>query len=360
MRSNGPSAARWARRLRASALLWLVLAWAGTASAQERSGSKAAAEALFQQGKALYESGDYEQACAKFAASQELDAGFGTLMNLGECYDKRRMTASAWATFKEAAALAHAQGQNDREAVARERAAALEARLATLVVHASDEVAALPGLDIRLNGTSLPRAVWGSPVPVDPGPQRLVLTAPGHKSFTRDVNVAEGSAAVRVDVPALEREAPPQAAASSQPESQRASLSAPLASPAPAVSGSPQRVIGFVTGGVGLAALAVGSVFGARAISKNSESNADFCRTETLCSPRGLELREEARDAARASTVAFVAGGVLVAAGLTLVLTAPPRARTGQSAALHPGLRRLELGSLLGAERAALELRGAW
>ena len=37
------------------------------------------AEALFQEGKALFDAGQFERACAKFAASQELDAGFGTL-----------------------------------------------------------------------------------------------------------------------------------------------------------------------------------------------------------------------------------------------------------------------------------------
>jgi hypothetical protein len=357
--------ARSAQCFALGAALLLNGAWAAPAHAQQRSGGKAAAEALFEQGKSLYEGGQYEQACAKFAASQELDAGFGTLMNLGECYEKRGMTASAWATFKEAAGLAHAQGQSDREAVARDRASILEGHLARLVVHASDEVASLPGVDIRLNGTSLPRAVWGTPVPVDPGLQRLVLTAPGYRAFARDLTVADASETARVDVEHLEREAS-QAEATPRLTPAASLSAAPAASPssAPALPphrGDPQRSIGFVTGGVGLAAMVVGSIFGARAISKNSDSKSG-CRTETLCSPGGLSLRHDALDAARVSTVAFIAGGVLTVTGLTLVLIAP-RARDAaapRAGGLRGSTARCELGSVLGTDRAGLELRGAW
>src|SRR5687768_6154338 len=86
------------------------------ASAQ---GDKATAEALFAEGRRLMSSGDFKTACPKFAASQKLDPGLGTSLNLADCYEKSGKTASAWAEFRDAAAAAHRVGSKDREQVAR-------------------------------------------------------------------------------------------------------------------------------------------------------------------------------------------------------------------------------------------------
>lgn len=311
-------------RLRATATLLLALvAAAGEAQAQTSANNKAAAEALFQEGKALFQQGQYEQACAKFAASQELDGGFGTLMNLGECFEKRKLTASAWATFTEAAGLAHTLAQGDREVLARGRASALEAKLAKLAVHASAPVAALAGLEVRLNGTPLPRAVWGSAVPVDPGVQRVEVSAPGYRTFTRDITVPEGAGQTVLDIPALKpSDAPATRSTPATANSAVTPVPPPVAPPEPANNGGTQRTLGYVAGGGGIVAAALGSIFGIRAISKNSDSK-EKCRTTKLCSQPGLDLREDARSAARVSTFAFVASGALLATGLTLVLTAP-------------------------------------
>jgi hypothetical protein len=342
----------------------LCLALVGSvreAHAQTSANDKAAAEALFQEGKTLFQQGQYEQACAKFAASQELDGGFGTLMNLGECFEKRKLTASAWATFSEAAGLAHTLGQGDREVSARARAAALEAKLPKLVVHAGESVSALAGLEVRLNGTPLPRAVWGTAVPVDPGPQHVEVSAPGYRAFIRDVVVAEGAGQATLDIPALEPAPVSAPSSASAPAAALApALPAPESARANASSGSSmQRTIGYVVGGAGVVAAVIGSVFGVRAISKNSDSE-DLCRTEKLCPVEGLQLRDDARDAAKVSTLAFVASGALVATGLTLVLTAPS-ATSARGERREPyGLARLELTPFLAPVAAGVGLKGAF
>ena len=92
----------------------LSLFTAQVASAQTGgAGNRAAAEALFNEGRKLAASGKYADACPKFEASQKLDPGLGTLLNLAECYEKIGKTASAWAEYREAIPLARASGSKD-------------------------------------------------------------------------------------------------------------------------------------------------------------------------------------------------------------------------------------------------------
>ena len=103
-------------------------AFAGDASTQ------AAAEALFREGRALMQQGKYPEACQKLKESQRLDPGAGTLLNLAACYERGGQTASAWATYREAAASAARSGRKDWEATARERAHQLEPTLSSLTI----------------------------------------------------------------------------------------------------------------------------------------------------------------------------------------------------------------------------------
>lgn len=165
---------------------------------------KAAAEVAFQDGRRLMTEGRYAEACPKFLASQRLDPGVGTLLNLGDCYEKNGQTASAWAQFIEAASEAHRLGDARREAAARGRAAALEGDLTRLTIAVSAAAAATAGLQIKRDGTLVDRALWGSPTPVDPGDCFLEATAPGRKKWGATVRIPVGGAPVTVEVPALE------------------------------------------------------------------------------------------------------------------------------------------------------------
>src|SRR5688572_836836 len=67
---------------------------------------RAAADALFQEAKKLLKDGHYGEACAKFAASQDVLPRLGTQLNLADCYEQQGRHASAWATFRAAASVA--------------------------------------------------------------------------------------------------------------------------------------------------------------------------------------------------------------------------------------------------------------
>jgi hypothetical protein len=61
----------------------------------------AAAEALFQQGKAALDRGDLDVACGKLRESHRLDPAVGTLFNVADCEERRGKTGTAWALFIE-------------------------------------------------------------------------------------------------------------------------------------------------------------------------------------------------------------------------------------------------------------------
>src|SRR5690348_10457717 len=61
------------------------------------------AEKLFGEGQSLMASSQFAEACVKFAASQRLDPGIGTLLRLGDCFEKSGRSTSAFRAFQEAA-----------------------------------------------------------------------------------------------------------------------------------------------------------------------------------------------------------------------------------------------------------------
>ena len=98
----------------------------------------------------------------------------------------------------------------------------------------------------------------------------------------------------------------------------------------PPASSSPLKTAGLVVGGVGVAGLVVGGIFGAIAISKNSSANSGHCGGSlggpNQCDPTGVGLRSDAVNAGNISTIAFIAGGAVLATGAVLFFSAPREA----------------------------------
>jgi serine/threonine-protein kinase len=290
------------------------------AHAQTSADDKAAAEALFDQGLELMQAGKYAEACQRLESSQRVDPGVGTLLYLGECYEKLGKTASAWATFREAASAANAAGQTDRANIGTERAQKLMPRLLRLQLELAPELEGLEGLEILRDGKSVPRALWGTPVPVDPGEHALEVRAPGHETF-RTAFRGEGEGKTEtLQLPALKR-LPESADPPSGQQGSPAGAGAVSMEDAPS-DGSAQRTSGLVLGGLGVIGVGVGSFFGLRAIQKNKDAE-ESCSGSSCSTPAGVELTNDALNAARISNVAFIAGGALLAGGVVLYLTAP-------------------------------------
>jgi len=294
-------------------------------AAGKSGGNRAAAEALFNQGRDLMNAGKFVDACPKFEASQQLDPGLGTMLNLAECYEKTGRTASAWAEYREAIPLARAAGSKARLDLATERAQALQERLSTLTIRAMAGDDDGVHLEVRRDGVALQAAELGSPIPVDPGEHVVEASAPGKQPWSSKVQVAGDAAKVSVEIPKLQAVgAPAQPATSAAPP---VVTTTPDNSPPPSdePSGSAQRTTGLVFGGVGVVGVGLGAFFGLQASSKWSDAKGKCTDYPYGCGAEGADLRSSAHSQATLSTVAFVAGGALLATGVVLYLTAPSK-----------------------------------
>ena len=314
----------------------IVGALSPTVHAQSSSEQAASAETLFREAKALMEDGNYASACPKLAASQRLDPAVGTMLNLAICHQEVGMTASAWAEYLRAASMARRKGQADREKYARERATALESRLTRLAFTVAEE-SLVTGLEVRRDGILVESATWATATPVDPGTHVITALAPGKREWRTTVDVSGEGKTFTVDVPALE-DAPPEATAAAQPPpaSQPGSTGATFSSTPGSdsgISGDTQRTLGILVGGVGLAGVTVGSIFG---LSASNKWNDTSCPSNVCPTAEQQDRAEDAKRLATISTWTLAGGGVFLATGVVLYLTAPDTPKRGEVARTAP------------------------
>ena len=292
------------------------------------------------------------EACPKLAESQRLDPAPGTLLNLALCYERNGQLASAWVTYRDAASVAQNADQPDRAHLARRKAEELEPKLATLTIvvpPASDR----PDLVLKRDGDQVGRPGWGTPIPIDPGPHVIEASAPGRKTWQGKAVIERTAAPSSIEVHAPwscfrpTRRAPTESPLPAPRVTQAAGGCPSPAQP----SSSGQRTIGVVVGGVGLAALVAGGVFGFVAKS-NNDSAKSHCLTDSACNAQGLSLTTSAEHAATLSTIGFVAGGIAAAAGVVLYLTAPSDS--------HRRAAQVRISPLVGATLAGASVGGEW
>jgi serine/threonine-protein kinase len=308
----------------------------GLARAEASAAQKVAAEALFDDALKLMRAGKYTDACPKLEESQRLDPGIGTLMYLGECYENVGRSASAWASFREAASRAGAEGQTERARSASERATRLEPKLAYLTIRVAPETRAIPGLSVRMGQSVIGAELFGTATPVDPGATRIEVVAPGRASFSATLNVDPGNR-YEFNVPMLAPEAQPAASAAgangdaSAAPAQSGANTAPSA-PEPATSShsNGMRTASYIIGGAGLLGIGVGSVFGLQAISKNKDATDGTCKSGVCQDSSDYDKSQDAHSAATLSNVFFGVGGAALATGVVLFLLSPSSAEHAQ------------------------------
>jgi len=319
--------------------LALATAAVGPASAQPTREDRAAATALFDEGRKLAADKKYAEACPKFEAAMRLDPGMGTLFNLSDCHEQIGRTASAWSGFRDVAAQAKAEGQPDREKAARDRAAALEPKLSKVRLMVPAELAGL-ALTITRDGSPVPAALVGTAIPLDPGPHTLRVTAEGKEPWETKITVGvQGGvvdvpvpvlAAKKADGPAVATATVPVGTASGAPSASAVVTAAPSATVGDAPVRPWQKPLGITAAVAGVLGLGAGVALGVVAKGTYDESNKANCDAVThACNAEGDKMRKDAVAMGNIGTVVGIAGAVIGAAGIVLWIVAPSAPAAG-------------------------------
>jgi serine/threonine-protein kinase len=340
-----------------SAPVLTVLGTPGTACAQADAQQKAAAEALFDEGKQLLSQGQFESACRRFEQSQEIDPGVGTLLYLGDCYERSGRLASAWAIYREASSAAAAAGQGERTRIADERARRLAPGLSRLVLLVPQDNR-IPGFELLLDHRVLSPALFGVPFPVDAGQHEITARAPGRASWSNVIEIKPNADYRNLQIPSLgpsravatPYDTPAQSAATAgaadpaaPPVAGSAGADLTLGTPAPPSAPGPDRTVSYIVGGAGLVAIGAGVAFGLRASDKDDESKAD-CPSGCI-SRAAADLNQQARTAATIANVSYAVGALALGTAAYLFFTAGPgsetaaRAPSGSGSGALSGLR---------------------
>ncbi len=274
-------------------------------SAQQR----AAAEMLFEEGRKAMDAGDFDTACAKFEESNRLDVASGTTLNLANCEERRGHVASAWERYRAAVRLL-AEGDRRRE-FAKSKVRQLEPMVPHLTIELSAD--APPDTQVSRNGKTL-TASFGVPLPLDPGDYTITAMAPGRLSADYEVTLEAGEHKnISVGPGEVVEDEPDDAETKIVIQEDK---------------GATARTLGYVFGGIGVAALAGAGVFGyltyenSRTLEEDCDLTAEgdvvLCRTSA-----GPQAKKAGQRNALLANVLSAAGAVSLGVGMYFYFTAP-------------------------------------
>jgi len=324
-----------------AALCLLRVSPAVAASDEEKAGARAAAT----QGQAAYDNKRWAESLDLFTRAESLVhspvhllykarslAQLGQLVKAREAYlsiTREEATSSSPAVVKA------------REDAAKE-VALLEPRLANLTVRVDGPGAA--EANVLMDGVKVPIALVGVARPADPGQHTLQATSTGAAADAQTVVLKEGASATVT----LQLKPTPGASPGLPPGTAEPAIASPPLATSAAVdaSSAPQssnglRTSSYVAFGVGVAGVAVGTLFGLKAKSKYSDGN-ELCKNQDPCelseadAARREQLGKDGDSAKTISIIGFVAGGVGLAAGTTLFILSGKKESESAHASVHP------------------------
>jgi len=168
-------------------------------SAHAQSPPPTEADRLFEEGRAFLADHKFAEACDRFQKSFDLDHATGTELNLAACHEELGHLRKAWELFTSAADEFERAGNAARTKFARDKADAVAAKLATVLVHVPQPMPT--GFAVTIAGRVVqPRADIRELV--EPGEVEITAAAPGRAGFDTKRQTVAG-ATLELEVPAL-------------------------------------------------------------------------------------------------------------------------------------------------------------
>lgn len=274
-------------------------------------GDKAMAEELFRKAQsAMQKAGatkqEVHQACQWFKESLDQDSTLNTQVALAACYEKEGKNRSAWGLYSDAASQA-----GPAAAYAKDRADALYKQG---FLHLRIELPNAPdGTRVVLDDNSIGAGALNTELAADPGDHLLKVTAPGKKDVEKRFELTKESSPLKVPVvfedapvekPPVGGGGPPVIVQQEQPS-------------------SPVRTLGYIVGGVGIAAIVAGGVTFGIALKFDADSKTLASRSDI---PGAQQANNQAKAAQGGAIGLLVGGGVLFVTGVVLFFVGAPKA----------------------------------
>jgi tetratricopeptide (TPR) repeat protein len=278
-------------------------------------------------GRAAFEAGQYEKAIDQFTRAEQLVHAPPHLLYLARAQAKLGKLVAAHETYlkitRETLKPNAPKAFSDAQGFAEQELAAVDARLPYVTV--TLQGAPADGVSIDMDGTLLPSAMIGIPLPTDPGQHvfKATGTATSEPVTVRIAEAAKQSVVLKAH--------PVATAAPVKPV-------APVAAPAAGTSEPPLdegshgtsglRVASYVSFGVGAIGLGLGTVFLLKAKSTDDEAGKLFDQCAAVdpggnCGPDRDKYEAKNSDANSQRSIgitSMIAGGVGVAAGVTFLI----------------------------------------
>lgn len=317
MGPNARAETAGARRSFGRLAAWMIaLALLGAGAPSLAQNAQGAAEALFKEAVVLAKKGDFSKAIDKFQASYQMDPAPGTLLGLAMAEEKSGRVAAALAHYRDLLGIARKARDTQRVSAAEAGIRRVEPKIARIVLSADPPLPA--DAELTLDGSSIPVAVIGSELPVDPG-ERSIRVTTKRGEFTTKVTLSPG-ATERIAI-ALKESAPVAPVVAPSASAPRGDTPPPVVAESTS-GGTGLRTAGLIVGGVGVVAAGFGTWFWIK--SGKTFDEVDSACPDHRCASDQQGKVDDGKQQESIGRIALIAGGVLAATGVTLFVVGAP------------------------------------
>lgn len=313
--------------------LSMLAARAGAQSDEQKADARAAAE----QGAAAFQAGNYAEAADLFTRAESLYHAPPHLVFLARAQVKLGQLVKARENYRkvtrETLAANAPPAFVNAQADAKKELAEIEPRIPMLKVVVKGGEG--KNVKVTIDGVAIPAQMIGVARPVDPGEREVAATADGMSAAPKKIKLAEGAKE------SIELELTPGGAPAAEPAAggpAEAGGSASVTADAGSGGGGSDgmRIASYAALGVGVVGLGLGTMFALQSSSKRKDADA-LCEGGCPVSKKAEidDLYDEAGSKQTLATVGFIAGGVGVAAGVTLFLLSGKK-QTKETARVTP------------------------
>jgi len=303
------------------------LSWTTSAFATDTA-VKAKARNLVNSGVAEFERGQFEAASSRFQEAQTLVEAPTIAVWSARTHEKLGRLVEAAKLYKLALEMQPndlwiGQVQQSAQKEAKEALAGLESRIARVRLAPDGSVGA--NVEVTLDKMAIPSDALNLEQQLDPGPHTIAVKRAGELVSEEALTLAEGERRlVTLKLP-VEVPAPRTGVGGDKPTVAIRNLGVrPVPSP-DASSKEPLRTLTWVSFGVGAVGVTLGTIAGITTGRRHSDLRDSGCN-DTTCWGNQFDSRVDSYNRWRTVSIAgLVAGGVGVAAGVTLLLLRPER-----------------------------------